>query len=125
MPLNPLSPECCHCHTSSVHFLSFFFCFFFNLYSITLSRSLSTQGDGRHSRKGIFLLSSDHLQSPPIIPFFSFLNLCSFNLSSFMRLSNLFFFFYNGLFLPFWDYYLPFLLHPSHQSPVDYPNFII
>ena len=132
-----------------------FFCFFFNLYSITLSRSLSTQGDGRHSRKGFFLLSSDHLQSPPIIPFFSFLNLCSFNLSSFMRLlkyfsfpmvfssfffwittffsspilssitSHLFkFHFSNGVFLPFSDYHLHFLFHPSHQSPTGYPSFI-
>ena len=125
MPLNPLSPECCHCHTSSVHFLSFF-----SVFSLIFTQSLCPDPspprvmEDTAGKVSFFSLqiTFNHLQ---LFLFFSFLNLCSFNLSSFMRLSNLFFFFYNGLFLPFLDYYLLFLLHPSHQSPVDYPNFII
>ena len=111
MPLNPLSPECCHCHTSSVHFLSFFFCFFFNLYSITLSRSLSTQGDGRHSRKGFFLLSSDHLQSPPIIPFFFLFESMFFQPFFFHAAVKFIFFLLQWSFPPFLG------LLPSFSSP--------
>ena len=72
MPLNPLSLQNDATATlQSCVFFPFFY-FFFNLFSITLSRSLSIHGDGRHNRKGFFLLSSDHPQSPPIISFFPF-----------------------------------------------------
>ena len=124
MPLNPLSLQNDATATlQSCVFFPFFY-FFFNLFSITLSRSLSIHGDGRHNRKGFFLLSSDHPQSPPIISFFPF---WIYALSNFFLSCDcqIFFFFSNGLFLPFLDYHLPFPLHPSHQSPPNYPNFIL